>query len=39
LLPFSRKSTPIFFLLDPCPEIKAGKKIHKTKGKERKEVI
>jgi hypothetical protein len=28
-------------LLDPCPKIKLGKKIHETKGKEkkRKEVI
>jgi hypothetical protein len=26
---------PIFFLLDPCLEVKPSKKIHKTKGKKR----
>jgi len=33
LLPFSRKSTLIFVLIDPCPEVKPSKKIHKTKQK------
>jgi hypothetical protein len=33
LLPFSRKSTSIFVLIDPCPEVKPSKKIHKTKQK------
>jgi hypothetical protein len=33
LLPFYRKSTSIFVLIDPCPEVKSSKKIHITKQK------
>jgi hypothetical protein len=33
LLSFSRKSTSIFVLIDPCPKVKPSKKIHKTKQK------
>ena len=39
LLSFYKKSTPIFILIDPCPEVKLSKKYTKTKGKERKELI
>jgi hypothetical protein len=31
----SRNSTPIFFLLDPYPNIKLYEKVHETKGKKR----
>jgi len=33
LLPFSRKSTSIFVLIDPCPEVKPIKKNTQNKTK------